>query len=77
MKNKERTERKDTMNETSGLLKVKAVAEKLGLAVPTIYQFAQRGLLPCVKLGRAVRFRPESLERFLDIREKELYGKAA
>lgn len=65
------------MNETGGLLKAKDVAAKLGLAVPTIYQFAHRGLIPCVKLGRAVRFRLESLERFLDAREKAAYGKAA
>lgn len=65
------------MDKTSGLLRAKEVAEKLSLALPTIYMFAHRGLLPCVKLGRSVRFRPESIERFLDKREKAAYGKAA
>jgi len=65
------------MKETSGLLRANEVAKKLSLALPTIYAFAHRGLLPCVKLGRAVRFRTESIERFLDAREKEMYGKVA
>lgn len=65
------------MNESGSLLRAKDVAEKLSLALPTIYAFAHRGLLPCVKLGRAVRFRTESIDRFLDAREKEMYGKAA
>lgn len=77
MKNQKGTVRVDQADGADDLLKAEDVAKKLNLALPTIYQFAHRGLLPCVKLGRSVRFRPESLQRFLDNREKEMYAKAA
>jgi PTS system nitrogen regulatory IIA component len=31
----------------------------------TIYEWAERGLLPSVKLGRLVRFREEDLEAYV------------
>lgn len=65
------------MAESSPLLKAETVAARLNLARITVYQFAQRGILPCVKIGRSVRFRSESIEKYLDAREKIAYGKVA
>ena len=48
------------------LLKVREVAQILGLGLSTIYQFISRGELPCVRFGRAVRVRPEDLEGFIE-----------
>jgi excisionase family DNA binding protein len=50
------------------LLTVDEVAQLLGVSAAWVYQHscgARRPALPSVKLGRAVRFRPESLEQFV------------
>jgi excisionase family DNA binding protein len=50
------------------LLTVRQVAKLLGISEGWVYQHscgARRPLLPSVKLGRAVRFRLESLQEFL------------
>jgi excisionase family DNA binding protein len=52
----------------SPLLTVDEVAQLLGVSAGWVYQHscgARRPSLPSVKLGRAVRFRPESLEQFV------------
>jgi len=60
------------------LLKVRQVAQQLSVEVQTVYTMASRGELPCMRVGRrAVRFRPEALEKYLKDREKEAYGTAA
>ena len=50
---------------TSKLLRGEAVAELLNLPITTIYEHARTGLLPCVRIGRAVRFRQSDLEAFI------------
>ena len=49
------------MNEQSKLLSARELAEVLGIAVPTIYQQARRGQLPCYKFGDRVMFRLEEV----------------
>ena len=41
------------------------VAELLDLPVSTVYEFARRGILPCSRLGRAVRFVRDEIEQTL------------
>lgn len=41
------------------------VAEKLGIPLPSIYDYARRGVLPCVRVGKLVRFRPSDIESFI------------
>lgn len=41
------------------------VAELLDLPVSTVYEFARRGILPCARLGRAVRFVRDEIDRTL------------
>jgi excisionase family DNA binding protein len=41
------------------------VAELLDLPVSTVYEFARRGILPCSRLGRAVRFVRDEIEHTL------------
>ncbi|WP_404827822.1 helix-turn-helix domain-containing protein [Conexibacter stalactiti] len=38
------------------------VAEMLSLPVSTVYELARRDVLPCSRLGRAVRFLREDIE---------------
>jgi len=44
----------------------KEVAEYLRISERQVDYYRQAGELPCVKLGRSVRFRLEVVEKFLD-----------
>lgn len=35
------------------------------LPLPSVYDYARRGLLPCVRLGKLVRFRKQEIEEFI------------
>ena len=48
------------------LLNVREAALYLGLEVDTIYKKARVRELPCVKVGRALRFDVEALDRFIE-----------
>ena len=48
------------------LLNVEETAAYLGLKVDTIYKKARLRELPCVKVGRALRFDVKALERFVE-----------
>ena len=52
------------------LLKGKEVAAMLGVSASFAYLLMKRGDIPTVRIGTAVRVRPEDLERY--IREKAL-----
>jgi excisionase family DNA binding protein len=56
------------------LLSVQEVADLLGVSSAWVYQHscrARRPYLPSVKLGRSVRFRPESVQEFVCQMERE------
>ncbi len=48
------------------LLNVREAAEYLGLEVDTLYKKARLREVPCVKVGRALRFDVKALERFIE-----------
>jgi excisionase family DNA binding protein len=48
------------------LLNVREAAQYLGLEVDTVYKKARLRELPCVKVGRALRFDLRALERFVE-----------
>ena len=48
------------------LLNVRETAQYLGFEVDTIYKKARLRELPCVKVGRALRFDLKALERFVE-----------
>lgn len=48
------------------LLNVRETACYLGLDEDTVYRKARLRELPCVKVGRALRFDLEALRRFID-----------
>jgi excisionase family DNA binding protein len=52
------------------LLTAEEVAEMLGMGVDWIYEQARRGRIPVVRLGRYLRFRRESIEKWLDENEE-------
>jgi excisionase family DNA binding protein len=55
-------------NRTVGkrLLNVEEAAGYLGLKADTVYKKARLRELPCVKVGRALRFDVKALERFVE-----------
>lgn len=50
----------------SQLLTIKDVAEKLQVAQVTVRKWLEQGKITYIKVGGAIRFRPEWLEGWLD-----------
>lgn len=59
---------KDVNNGAIGrrLLNVREAAQYLGLEVDTIYKKSRLREVPCVKVGRALRFDVRALERYIE-----------
>ncbi len=51
--------------EEKDLERPKDTARRLGVSIPQVYAMAASGVLPCVRIGRAVRFRPADVDRFI------------
>lgn len=47
------------------VMTAREVAELLSLPVSTVYEFARRGVLPCARLGRTIRFVRDEIEAVL------------
>ena len=58
----------------SRLLKTEEVAEILQVSRSFAYQLMKRGEIPSVRIGNAVRVRPEDLQRYIS--EKALHAPA-
>lgn len=56
-------------NTASQLLNRAQAAAQLGVALRTIDELISNGSLKVVRIGRAVRFRPESLQDFIEANE--------
>jgi excisionase family DNA binding protein len=54
----------------SKLLEANEVARYLGMRTDWVYREVRAGRLPHIRLGRAVRFRRESIEAWLASRER-------
>jgi excisionase family DNA binding protein len=52
------------------LLRAEEVADFLQVSVSFVYALIERGELPSVRLGRAVRVQPEDLIRFTDANKR-------
>jgi excisionase family DNA binding protein len=48
------------------LLNVREAAQFLGLEVDTVYKKSRMREVPCVKVGRALRFDVRALEQFIE-----------
>jgi excisionase family DNA binding protein len=54
------------------LLNVRETAQYLGLEVDTVYKKARLRELPCVKVGRALRFDIKALDRLIEQNVKSI-----
>jgi PTS system nitrogen regulatory IIA component len=52
--------------ETDQLLSVEQVADYLQLNRSTVYDWAQKGKIPAIKLGQIWRFRRREIDRWLE-----------
>lgn len=52
------------------LLRPEQVAKALGCSKPFVYALAKRGELPCVVMGRAVRFSLQDVIAFVESRRR-------
>jgi excisionase family DNA binding protein len=50
----------------SRLLNAQDIAEALSIDLSSISLLLERGELPCIRIGRSVRVRPEDLEEFIE-----------
>jgi excisionase family DNA binding protein len=73
-----RSDQKVTTGRAEPLLRPEGVAELLACSPKTVYAWASSGLLPSVRLGRLVRFKPSDVRRFVEAhagaRDKGGYG---
>jgi excisionase family DNA binding protein len=60
------SERASSRDAVEPLLTPDTVARLLACSPKSVYSWAARGLLPTVRLGRLVRFRPSDVHRFID-----------
>ena len=51
---------------TESLVKANIVARCLDVSEARVYEMAKLGIIPCVRLGRLVRFRMDAIEAFVE-----------
>jgi len=54
-----------TSNQEEELQKPEWAAKRLNLSVFTIYPYARKGIIPSVRIGKALRFSPSAIERYI------------
>ena len=56
----------NSTSNTYRLLKPVEVATMLGISRSFAYQLLQTGAIPCVRIGKALRVRPQDLETYIE-----------
>jgi excisionase family DNA binding protein len=73
-----RLDQEGTTDRAEPLLRSEDVARLLACSPKTVYGWAASGLLPSVRLGRLVRFKPGDVDRFIEAhaeaRQAAAYG---
>ena len=54
------------------LLSVKEISEMLNVKPSTLYQWAELGQIPCIKLNGALRFDMEDINRWINSCKKQV-----
>jgi excisionase family DNA binding protein len=58
----------------NNLLTIPEAAKLLGVSVNTLRQWVCQRRLPTIKRGKAVRFSPEDLQKFIEANRREAMG---
>lgn len=51
------------------LLDIESVASLMGISINTIYSWVNQRKIPHIKVGRLLRFRPETIQKWIEERE--------
>jgi excisionase family DNA binding protein len=62
------------MSTNNQILKARDVSQMLGVGLSTVYRAVENGQLPVVRIGKALRFRREAIERFCAAQEAQVLG---
>ncbi|MCK5127317.1 MAG: helix-turn-helix domain-containing protein [candidate division Zixibacteria bacterium] len=54
------------------LLTPQELASELGVKLSTVYYWSHIGYVPCVKLGKHLRFRRSTIEKWLETKESKV-----
>ncbi len=63
--------RKSLFEVAMNLIDVRKVSEMLSVKPSTVYQWAELGQIPCVKLNGAVRFDPDDICKWIESCKKQ------
>jgi excisionase family DNA binding protein len=64
----------DAANEITPLIRPEALAKILGLSKPRIFQPAESGEIPSIKIGKSTRFEMRDVIEFIRTRKREKRG---
>lgn len=56
----------------SRLYTANEVGKLLGVTTRTLYTLSARGELPCIKVGRSVRYHPDDVEAYINKQRTEV-----
>jgi nitrogen PTS system EIIA component len=56
---------------TDEYMKMPEVAEMLKMSTSKVYDYAKRGIIPSVRIGRSVRTKRSDLEKWLEERKED------
>lgn len=62
------------MADLRSLLTAKEAAEVLAISTRTLWTMTNAGEIPCVRIGRAVRYDPEDLSRWIQKKKRKSTG---
>lgn len=68
------TDTRTRVRPKQALLRARDVANWLDISEWRVYDLVRQNLIPCVKMGRSIRFRPEAIERWLEQGGSDLEG---
>lgn len=56
------------------LMTIEQLSELISVKKKTIYDWTHRGTIPCVKVGRLLRFDPNEIERWIKNNNKRRFN---
>ncbi|MGE5607810.1 MAG: helix-turn-helix domain-containing protein [Bacillota bacterium] len=64
----------ETQSQGEALLTPRDAAERLTISERTLWGLAESGEVPCVRIGRSVRYDPADLRAYIDRRKRAIAG---
>lgn len=55
-----------TITQPNLLLRPRDAAQALAISTRTLWELTRRGVIPCIRINRAVRYSPADLQAYID-----------